>query len=371
LLSVLLTTVLTSGLLSRPTQADFLNPVTRTVGCLLNISTCSPPTDPPTTTDPGNTTTNPNNSTTTPPDDTTAPSVGLNAAPLLAGGTTQTINITGTVIDANLASYSLAINGTVAQAESNMTTTSANINDPWNVSTPNLVPSGTYLITLDATDTAGLTTHKEVSVEVDNTPPTVTLDGGDVILKSGSITPTTTANDTHGIASYTWTANANNPAVIDFDHTVAEPTFTPTVQGSYIYYLAVADGLGNVTTQEFDFSYAQELAIVPLPTLQDPTDALVDQSPSTLAVAPATANPTVQSGRDEATTSDATGVLGSTITAPGQMPPATNVATIVSTSNGWSIFGMLWYWWLIIASLLFSAWIVFKKFVISFVPEQS
>lgn len=380
----MLVTVLTSGFLSRPTQAEFLNTVTQSVGCLLNIGVCPPPTTGDGDSDSGSsggngqgdttgqtgnggsgdTGTSGGSSNTPPPDDTTKPSVAVNADPTLAGGTTQVINITGTVLDDNLASYSLAINGTVAQSASDMTDTQASINIPWNVRTPNVVPSDTYLITLDATDKAGNTAHTEVSVEVDNTPPTVTVGGGDIIVKSGSISPTTTADDTHGIASYSWTADADNPAVLDFDATVAEPTFTPSVEGPYVFYLAVADGLGNVTTKQFAFSYAKELETVPLPTAKDPTDTLVDQSPSTVAVATKNANPTVLSARDEIPASDDTGVLGSTVTAPGDIPPTTTVATIAPTTGGWSIFGVLWYWWLVIIGLLISAWVVIKKFFI-------
>jgi hypothetical protein len=346
--------------------------VTQSAGCLLNIGTCPPPTqtDPTTPTGPGSGT-NPTNPNATPSNDTTPPSVAVSADPALAGGTTHTINITGTVIDDNLASYSLAINGNVAQAETNTTQTNVSINIPWSVSTPNVVPSGLYLITLDATDKAGNPMHKEISVEVDNTPPDVKVDGGDVILKSGSISPTMTANDTHGIASYTWTADAKNPAEINFDHTIAEPTFTPTVEGSYKYYVDVTDGLGNVTHSQFNFSYAQELATVPLPTMQNPTDALVDQSPSTLAVTPVSLNPTTQSGPDAMTASADSGVLGNTITAPEQTPPAAAVASIASTSGGWSIFGLLWYWWLIIIGVLFVDWFMLKKLVISRIPEHS
>ncbi|HEY8886813.1 MAG TPA: hypothetical protein VIM31_04950 [Candidatus Microsaccharimonas sp.] len=350
-------TVLTSGLLSRPSQAELLNPVTNSVGCMLNISACptTPVADPPPSTDPGKTA-DPNP---TPTDDTTVPSVAVTADPKLAGGNTQTITITGAIFDDHLASYSLAIDGNIAQAESNMTTTSASISVPWNVSSPNVVPSGSYLITLDATDASGNTSHDQISVEVDNTPPDVTIDGGDVIIKSGSISPMTTADDKNGIASYSWTADSNNPAVIDFVSTVAEPTFTPNIEGSYIYYVDVADGLGNVTRKQFNFGYAQELATVPLPTTQDPTDALVDQSPSTPAVTPANSDPIMRSGRDEITTGNDSGVLGNTITAPGQTSPTTTVATIASTSSGWSIFGLLWYWWiLILAALTAIAWYV-------------
>jgi hypothetical protein len=365
LLSALVVTVLSFGMFTRPTQADFLDPVAKTVGCLLNITSCTPDNTTPQT--PADTAP----ADTTPSDDPNPPAVAVDATPTLAGGTTQVINITGTVIDSDLDSYSLAINGTVAQQESAMTNTQASINIPWNIATPNLVPSGAYTITLDATDKAGHTAHTEKTVTVDNTPPAVTIDGGDVIIKDGSISPTVTASDDNGIASYAWTESANNPATLNFDHTAAMPTFTPTYEGSYLFTLAVTDGLGNVTDQTFTFGYQQELATVPLPTTTDPTDGLVDQSPSTPAVTPASTSPVARVGRDEITTSDDSGVLGNTVTAPGQLPPTTTAATITPTAAGWSIFGLLWYWWLVILGVFFAGWILIKKFVLSRVPEHS
>jgi len=369
----MIATVLTSGLLARPTKAEFLNTVTQNVGCVLNIGTCPPPIvneeqtlpdeNPPIdTTDPKEE---------GPSDDTTPPSVELSADPMLAGGASQIITISGAISDDNLVSYSLAVNGTVAQEESNMSQTSAGIDIPWNVSTPNVVPSGLYRITLDATDAAGNPSHIEVTVEVDNTAPDVDVSGGDVIIKEGSISPSTSASDTHTVASYYWTADAGNPGVINFDANVPEPSFTPNIEGTYVFYVSVADGLGNATTRQFSFSYAKELEAVPLPTLEDPTEALIDQSPSTPAVTPASTNPAIRNGRDEILENDDELVLGSTVSKPGETPPTTTIASIAPTGSGWSIFGVLWYWWLGVIAFFFAGWVALKKFVLTRIPGES
>jgi hypothetical protein len=367
LLGATFVAVFSFSMFTRSSQAELLNsgtPITTTLAsCMLNIGACPAATDPPPAPPADPAPVDPN---APPPTDITKPAVALNdPSPALAGGNTQTVTLTGMVSDDNLTSYSLALNGNVIQRGSDLTDTMVAINVPWNVSSPFIVPSGNYLVTLDATDKAGNTAHDEKTVVVDNDGPTVTLTGGDTIIQSGSISPTTTADDPHGIASYSWTADDKNPATLTFDATAAEPTFTPSVEGSYKFYVTVTDGLGNTTTQSFSFGYAQELATIPLPTTQDPTDALIDQSPSTPLVTPTRTNPILQSGQDAATSTDNSGVLGNTTTGPGQLSPAKTISTIAPTGNGWSIFGVLWYWWLVVAGIIFVATLLIRRQILA------
>ncbi|MDB5159895.1 MAG: hypothetical protein JWO99_158 [Candidatus Saccharibacteria bacterium] len=364
LLSLIFVTVLTFGIFTRPTQAEFLNSVT----CLLNIGDCTvPPTN---TADP----TPPPDQTpadTTPSTDTTKPTASVTATPNPAGGSSQVVTINGVLNDdTNLASYTISVNGNVAQ-QGSVSGTSANVSYEWNVSTPNVVPSGTYTITVDVTDVAGNHGDQAVTtVGIDNDPPAVTIGEGGII-KSGSITPDVTVTDAHDIASYQWTASESNPEILTYDASAMEPTFSPKVEGTYVFYLQVTDSLGNVSSgNEFTFGYKRDLETVPLPTTTDPTDELVDQSPST--VVPANTSPVVKVGRDEITTTDQPSVLGSTVTAAGQTPPTKTVATIAPTSGGWSIFGILWYWWLVIIGAVLAVWHFVKKFFTSrIVAEQS
>jgi hypothetical protein len=373
LLGATLASLITFGMFTRSAQAEILNPVTQTpstiASCLLNIGVCPPP-----ITDPNPTpVTNPvsNDPNPTPPTDPTPPKATVSAAPTLAGGASQVVTITGNVSDDKLSSYVLKVNGTVLQQASSLTEKSVDISATWNVSTPNIVPSGIYTITLDATDKEGITATATTIVTIDNDGPNVTVTGGDTIIKSGPISPTTVADDPHGVAFYAWTAAPSNPGVIKFNTMVAEPTFTPTVEGTYSFTLIVTDTLGNFTPKTFSFSYAKELAKVPLPTTQNPTDALVDQSPSTPTIAPASIQSPSQSRQDTIVTADNSGVLGSTSTTPVLAPPTGTVASIAPTDSGWSIFGILWYWWLVIISVLYVAWLMVKKFVAKRTPQSS
>jgi hypothetical protein len=373
LLSAFTATILIFGLLTRPSQAEILHSTistpSTTASCLLNIGVCPAVTDPNPIPPPDPTPVDPN---APPSTDTTAPVASLtDPSPMLAGGTVlsaQTVSIAGLVSDDNLASFVLALNGTVLQQGSAMTDKMVAINTTWNVSTPNVVPSGIYTVTLDATDVALHKTHDEKTIVVDNDGPTVAVTGGDTIIKSGSISPTTVADDPRGIATYAWTQAASDLTQLTFDPTVSEPTFTPTVEGSYTFSVDVADGLGNVTTKTFAFGYAKALETVPLPTAQDPTEGLVDQSPSTVVVPPTAVSPTARSAQDVIPAGNDTGVLGATVdTSDKATATAAAVATIAPTSAGWSIFGLLWYWWLAIIAVVISAWVFVKRRVASVV----
>jgi len=304
--------------------------------------------------------------------DTTKPTVAISTDLTLAGGTKNIVNLTGTVLDDNLDSYVLAVNGVVLQQGAVMTDTTVAINLPWNVSTPQLLPSRPYVITLDATDKAGNTAHTETTVDVDNDGPTVALGGGDIIIKSGSITPVSTSSDPHGPLSYQWTANADNPSALQYTATASEPTFTPTVEGSYGFSVAVTDGLGSVSYGAFHFSYAtQELTPVPLPTTTDPTDLLVDSTPATPTPIDTTVTPIATSNPDTTATSDNTAVLGSAVTTAGQGVAVKSTGVIAPTNSGWSIFGVLWYWWLGSIGICVIGWHFTKKLVNPFRTEQT
>lgn len=358
MLSLVFVTALIFGIFTRPAQAEFLN----SVSCALNIGNCTiPPTTPPDPKAPNQTP-----PTTPPSTDTTKPTASMTVTPNPAGGTSNIVTINGILTDGtNLGSYTISVNGNVAQ-QAAVSGTTANVSFAWNISSPNVVPGGTYTITLDVKDAANNSGDQAVTtVDIDNDAPVVTIDNGGII-KSGSITPSVTVTDAHAIASYQWTAGSNNPDTLTYDATAKEPTFTPKIEGTYVYFLQVTDSLGNVSSQsEFDFGYKQDLTLVPLPTMTDPTDTLVDTTPSTPTVIQTSPSPVVQSSQDEMTTTDQPSVLGSTVTAPEQTLPIKTIATIAPTSGGWSIFGMLWYWWLVVIGIVLTVGYITKKILIS------
>ena len=318
-------------------------------------------------------------------DDTTPPE-NQNAAPVitsplavsrtLAGGTSdnRSVQITATVTDSDFDACQLSVNDVAITDAScmlrNGTNDTYDLSYTWVVDSQ--AQSGNYVVSLTATDKAGGQSQpSSANVTVDNTAPTVTIENGGII-KSGSASPNVTATDDSGIGSYFWTASSSNPEKLDFDPTVKEPTFTPDIEGTYVFYVDVTDSLGNVSSQnEYDFGFKRDLETVPLPTTTDPTTALADQTPSTPAIVAASANPAIKSGRDEISTSDNSAVLGNTVTAPGQAPPTKTVATITPTDKGWSIFGVLWYWWAVVIGIFFAGWVLLKRVVRRRIPENS
>ena len=337
--------VITFGMFTRSSQAEMLHSGPQTpstiASCLLNIGVnCSP------------SVINPK-----------LPTATVGATPNPAGGTVNLVTITGIVTGDSLTSYVLMLNDSVMQQASNLTTKSVAISTTWHVATPNKVPSGIYTITLDATDKDGVVSRASTKVTVDNDGPAVSVTGGDIIVKSGSISPTMTATDPSGVALYQWTADPANPAVLSFVDTSPQPSFTPTIEGTYLFTVVVTDSLGNPTTQTFSFSHVRDLATIPLPTTQNPTDALVDQTPATPTTESATTHPIYQTGSDQKTIPTDAGVLGTTVTHPQPTEPTKTIASIAPTTSGWSIFGILWYWWLVVAGIIYTAWLVMRKII--------
>lgn len=380
----MLAIVVLSGLLSGTTHAQLSSDTPNTLkGCLLNIGTCPTDANPDDTTGTG-TPTDPQDVVDPTPIDP-APPVDDGADPvltikadtgypqnaLLAGGNYSSVFISATVDDEHLASYSLRLNDSVIEETNMATNNAATISTVWSVSSPNVLPSGIYVLTLDAVDTSGRTSHTEQSIEVDNDAPDLTVEGGGFIVRSGSISPETTAVDAHAITAYIWTANANNPDELLFDRYAAQPVFTPTVEGSYVFSLAVTDELGNIAGEAFDFDYARELEVVPLPTTTDPTDTLVDKSPSTIATKPLVSSGSVRSGRDSVSSDNDSGVLGTTRSMAGLTVPTEIVGTIAPTSGGWSVFGVLWYWWVIAVGMVVAGMTIVKRSLKRAVPNHS
>jgi len=290
----------------------------------------------------------------------------------IAGGTQGLMSVTGSVTDPSLKRYDIIITnsaGTQVQLPANFDdlSTPATVSYGFNAG---VFPSDTYTVTLTASDAVGHQTVATGNVIVDNTGPTVGITGGNTIIKSGSISPTVTATDPRGIASYAWTSDDRNPDAQDLSYTIPEPTFSPKVEGTYRYYLTVTDGLGNVTANVlFSFDYAPDLAAVPLPTI--PTDNLGDKLATNATLFPAAvssnANPSRDAQSELGTSSGIANVLGSTIgNAPGQLSPTDGASVIAPTSGGWSIFGVLWYWWIAVIGVLGTATYFIKK--IAFFP---
>ena len=339
MLAAVTLTVIASFSLARPTQAESLFPQ----GCAAELVCDSTP---PTITD-------------------------FAISRTVAGGTQNEVLVTAMTDDAHLSEYKVTIirSNEGAEADEVVSTTAmlsqspATISYGFNATLALNFTSGNYIVTLTVRDEAGNEAAQSGGLVVDNDGPVTTISGGDIILKDGSITPAVTATDPNEVTAYAWASDAQNADGLSLSYTTKEPTFTPKSKGDYRYYLTTTDQLGNVTKDTlFAFGYAPQLETLPLPIIPtvNLTDKLVTDTPATPTVVAA---PVVRidAARDGANTEENSTILGSAIAAPGQLPPTTGGSAIAPTSSGWSIFGMLWYWWVMIVAIFVVAFYYTKK----------
>jgi len=200
----------------------------------------------------------------------------------LFGGSTSNVTVSGTISDANITSYQYIVKNSADEEKFNsgvQPTSGGTVTYTW--STAGL-PSGTYSITLIATDVIGQQASAAITVTVDNDGPVVTISPDNADYIGSSVVPNVTALDDNGPLSYLWVADDSTYEDIISDPTIAEPTFTPTTAGTYTFYLTVQDALGNSTQQEFTFTW--EPYIAPIPTDNTPVEevvALTSSSPVT------------------------------------------------------------------------------------------
>lgn len=301
--------------------------------------------------------------------DTIDPETSLTADPLLIGGNVPTSTFTGTVSDVHLAGYTLSITdgeGAVAASYSEeVTKNSESVSYVWNVVDPTKLPSGIYTAILTATDESGRFGQTTLTIEVDNDGPGITIDNGDTIIKTGSISPVVTAEDPHSTdtITYEWTEDASNPASLDFDANAKEPTFTPLIEGSYRFQLVATDGFGNQTVGNYRFDYIQDLPPLPLPTEKDPS-ANTTNNPALPAVVSPSTNPSRDARSEVLDDDDSTAqVLGSTALGAGEPIIAATNAALTPTNSGWRILGILWYWWLVIIAFIAVLITILRRFI--------
>lgn len=174
--------------------------------------------------------------------DTTAPSALL-TSPVSGSRAHGLVQISGTVTDA--VSYTLSINGDVVAAG-----VSGAVSYQWD--TTGFI-SGTYRITLSATDAAGNTTQDTVLVAIDNTAPALPV----------RISPTNNATGTGGtINTLSWLASEDPSGPVQYSvQLAADPAFTSILNsgtvtttayglmglsdGTYFWRLQACDSFDN------------------------------------------------------------------------------------------------------------------------------
>lgn len=265
--------------------------------------------------------------------DTTAPEVAITSP---TNGTTygkngSPVKITGTTGDA--ASYTLSITNT---GQTPLVTTSGTSFDSYAWDTTG-VASGSYVATLTGTDTAGNLKTSTVVINIDNTAPTVVITP-QTDTSGNQPTITGTVNDVNAVLTASFKGSTGIP-VTNNAGTFSFAVPSPLANGTYTFAIAATDVNGNSSSQT-----ANVIVAVAAPATTPATRVTPLITPaSTAAVLGATTDNTSKGD---------TSVKGAT-------DDKTVAAAVNSGANQDKIFGLAWYWWiLIIAALAAIAWFI-------------
>lgn len=208
--------------------------------------------------------------------------------------------------------------------------------------------SGEGAHTIKVVDKAG--NEAEVQFIIDTTPPRLTLNTPK-LNKNGTYTISGTTDDPTSEVEVRLDGAVLGNIDWDIDHTewtvttgvlAVGTTHTVTVSGT--------DGINAAIVMNTSFS-VPPVPSTPLPT--GITDGLSTPfpTPRALGVLPSTFNnPAAQ---------DDTGVLGAQTKKDPTVDQNAKNTAIAATDEGWKLFGMLWYWWLLLGALVAAiAWSV-------------
>jgi|GEM_PF-4355643 len=228
--------------------------------------------------------------------------------------------------------------------------------------------SGTYSIKLSATDAAGNTGESNtIEITVDNDGPSLSIAPVLGTFTGGTVKPVVTANDPHGPITYKWelTDPSDDYEDIMSNDSVKEPTFSPTVAGTYSFTLTATDSLGNSSTEVFEFNWEPGQApsfvdrsnagaiVLAVTTPTQPEGLIATQfnttNPQTLGI-------TTESNADENNDGQ---VKDAATTKPGEK----EVITQASSNNGW--------WLLLVVAVLVAAYYGYRNWRLSHAQQQS
>lgn len=180
--------------------------------------------------------------------------------------------------------------------------------------------------------------------------------GEGYVLTDNKAVPNLTTQE--GGVTYAWTVNAADTQVQISNPTELAPTFTFLADGTYVLTLVATDAFGNSTTKELSIAY--EKPVIPgrgtqLPPV-DPAPAVTETPalPIPVHVQPVA---TIKQAYQPATTTETytttayvptDDTVETTDTTKSADAAVTNTARTIETSTqGWLIFGVPWYLWLL------------------------
>lgn len=219
---------------------------------------------------------------------------------------------------------------------------------------------GTHYVAVRAVDAAGNKSpwSGTYAVTYDTTAPVVSVTGPATPIVGTPVTPTTIATDTNLPLTYVWTALDPADQTLLSDDSIAEPTITPTVAGTYDYELTVTDPAGNSATADLSFVWEQtptapaKPADPVIPPTEDVTGPVVagasTNTPLALTTTPQTNTATIVGSPDTVTEPEAEAVLSAADGIPSDSTDDTSVKLVANTGaevkSDNAFFGSVWSW---------------------------
>ena len=214
---------------------------------------------------------------------------------------------------------------------------------------PVSLPNGSYTIRAKAYDKAGnrnITTT--LALTVDTTAPVVGA-GDDQTVTGLSAMLSGTSDDA---ATYEWT-KVSGPGDVTFtDASAATTNVSVGAYGSYVFQLKGTDGFDNSNVDVVTVVFTQPVVIPTNDDTLSPVSPLGSTSNGQTGSSVSNVAPNFGAAPDETTTTDDNGkVLGTSTT-----DTKDKSAVVKTSSEGWQILGLAWYWWLVIMAGIGAAW---------------
>jgi len=283
--------------------------------------------------------------------DHTAPTVTIDA--VATKSNSSPITITGTVKDDETSITDLIVE---VDGVSYVATQTGN---SWSIDVPaGTLADGSHTVTAEATNEADLTGHaSDITFTVDNTGPVVNAGSDQTFISTKRVllVGSTGSDATGGVM---W--SATGPGVATFDNSSSSTTYvTVSAYGTYMFTLKAVDSLGNTSTDTASVTFNAPIIV---------TNGDVDTTGET-ALSPLK-NPAVSSASEIAASaatdnSDTDGeVLGTSTDGENDADSQKDkIAAIAPSEDGWKLWGVAWYWWiLVLGALGFGSWYAVKRY---------
>lgn len=199
------------------------------------------------------------------------------------------------------------------------------------------------------------------AVIYDGTGPVIKNDG---ITMNGSVGRPQLSSDEPGVR-FQWTVAGPLGGATMSDANALAPRFTFSRDGTYTFTLSALDALGNQTIIQYTVTYVvpfipgPTVPLIPIEATPPPIDTYV--KPQEARWAAATSRTMAPTGDDTVSASvvPQTAVISEEVATTrtddeGQVQAA---AVIAPSTEGWKIFGLTWYWWLLLGAIVASAWL--------------